>query len=454
MKKLVLIVDFAVESTDALREFLEKDGFQVLTANDGAAGLKRFMTVQPDLVIMEAMLPKMNGVELCSRITGDPWNVPVIILSGDYKDAAFKTEALRTFGAAAYMDKPFDPAFLKTTIERLLNGEAAQVRGEFLQIVQRAAAPKAAPAPPAPKREPEAKAEAKAAPKTSPAEPQTPAAKDEAPFGGLYEDEKKKKFPVIPAVIGAAALIVGAIILFSGKSGAKSAPDTEAGLQAKAEITQPTTTPITPPAGTPEKKETAAAAKPADEPKPAPNKPEPKAKPVDKPVERAKPEAKPAAPAAANPQANPTVPPTNAADTRPETVSPPPPTVSPVVEAKEEKKEPEKETPPAPVEKKPALKAGDLVDYDSVDIAPQMQNRLTPIYPPIAKQAKITGQVTVRALITEAGAVAEVQVTQCTRPDQGFEQAAMDAVRKLKFKPAQKDGVNVKVWKTFAINFR
>jgi TonB family protein len=66
----------------------------------------------------------------------------------------------------------------------------------------------------------------------------------------------------------------------------------------------------------------------------------------------------------------------------------------------------------------------------------------------------VEGQVTVNALISEYGDVLQVNVARGIAGNFGFEKAAENAVKQWKFKPAQKDGVNVRVWKPFTIGFK
>jgi TonB family protein len=120
--KKILVVDFDQEFLRFLSQFLRNEGFSVSTAADGSAGLEQCKAENPDLIITEAMLPKLHGFELCSRITQSATQkVPVIIVTGVYKDTVYKTEALRTFGASAYFEKPLDPADLLVSIRKILN---------------------------------------------------------------------------------------------------------------------------------------------------------------------------------------------------------------------------------------------------------------------------------------------------------------------------------------------
>jgi len=103
-KNKILLIDFDNEFLKFLGQALSQEGYEIQTATDGLAGFEKFSEFQPDLVIMEAMLPKFHGFELCSRITSHPTKkAPVIIVTGIYKDSVYKTEALKSLGASAFL---------------------------------------------------------------------------------------------------------------------------------------------------------------------------------------------------------------------------------------------------------------------------------------------------------------------------------------------------------------
>ncbi|MFC3493719.1 two-component system response regulator CseB [Glycomyces rhizosphaerae] len=110
-----------VEDDDVIREAtqlsLERDGFRVSVAADGRAGLDAFFAVQPDVALLDVMLPGMNGVSLCRRIREHSL-VPVIMLSArdDPVDVVVGLEA----GADDYITKPFDSAVLTARIRAAL----------------------------------------------------------------------------------------------------------------------------------------------------------------------------------------------------------------------------------------------------------------------------------------------------------------------------------------------
>jgi protein TonB len=117
--------------------------------------------------------------------------------------------------------------------------------------------------------------------------------------------------------------------------------------------------------------------------------------------------------------------------------------------------EPAPQLPPANAEPAPAarIQPGQLVPIESVDVAPQVVNEVRPIYPPMAMTMGIQGSVTINALISETGDVLQAVYLRGVQ-DGGLDKAAETAVRKMKFTPARKDGINVRVWKPVTITFR
>jgi CheY-like chemotaxis protein len=108
MQKTVLIVDFEQESLEELQQILQNEEFLVVAAVDGQQAVSVFETAKPDLVLTEALLPKLNGFELCKKITkGELRNVrPVIMYSAIYKGEKYQKEAVSGCGAAEFLDKP------------------------------------------------------------------------------------------------------------------------------------------------------------------------------------------------------------------------------------------------------------------------------------------------------------------------------------------------------------
>lgn len=117
MKGTILIVDDEVKITEILKAYLENAGFDTLIAYDGKSALERVRTKNPDLVILDLMLPDISGEEVCKRIRGES-NVPVIMLTAKAEDSDM-IEGLGT-GADDYITKPFSPGNVVARIQAVL----------------------------------------------------------------------------------------------------------------------------------------------------------------------------------------------------------------------------------------------------------------------------------------------------------------------------------------------
>jgi CheY-like chemotaxis protein len=123
MQKTILIVDFEQESLEELQQVLQSEKFLVLTAVDGQQALSVFEAAKPDLVLTEALLPKLNGFELCKKITkGELRDVrPVIMYSAIYKGEKYQNEAVSGCGAAEFLDKPIPKWLLLKAVRSALS---------------------------------------------------------------------------------------------------------------------------------------------------------------------------------------------------------------------------------------------------------------------------------------------------------------------------------------------
>lgn len=117
---LILVADDHAENVDILRTRLEASGYQILTAADGEAALSIARTYQPDLILLDIMMPKMDGIEVCKRLKGDPDQpfVPIILITAksDPKDVVVGLDA----GAEEYLHKPVDQTALVSRVRSML----------------------------------------------------------------------------------------------------------------------------------------------------------------------------------------------------------------------------------------------------------------------------------------------------------------------------------------------
>ncbi|HEK85067.1 MAG: response regulator [Candidatus Saccharicenans sp.] len=123
-EKKILLVDYDQASLESLSRILKNLKVQVLQATDGAQAYDIYKDEKPDLVILEAILPKLHGFDLTKRIVQESkGTVPVIIITGLYKGPQYKHEALTNLGASEYLEKPVNPDFLVETVNRLLSAD-------------------------------------------------------------------------------------------------------------------------------------------------------------------------------------------------------------------------------------------------------------------------------------------------------------------------------------------
>ena len=109
----ILLMEDEAALAESLQFSLNREGFEVLVAADGEAGIERFRAERPSLVLLDLMLPKLNGFDVC-RIVRAESNVPIIILSA--KDSEADRVAGLEIGADDYVTKPFS---LRELVSRL-----------------------------------------------------------------------------------------------------------------------------------------------------------------------------------------------------------------------------------------------------------------------------------------------------------------------------------------------
>jgi len=117
MAESILIIEDDPLQADVVRLLLEHDGFNAIIAPDGSEGLRKLYETQPDLVLLDLMLPQMDGWEVCKRIR-ELSIVPVIIMTSRRSDEE-KIKGLR-LGADDYIVKPFNPAELSARVHAVL----------------------------------------------------------------------------------------------------------------------------------------------------------------------------------------------------------------------------------------------------------------------------------------------------------------------------------------------
>ncbi|NCO34227.1 MAG: two-component system response regulator [Armatimonadetes bacterium CG2_30_59_28] len=120
MKRKILVTDDEMPVVRIIKTNLELEGFQVVTAFNGEEALSQVQTEKPDLVILDVMMPKMDGWEVLARLKGDPAteDLPVVMLTALSQIEDMDRGA--RLGNDCYLTKPFDPTELISMVRRLL----------------------------------------------------------------------------------------------------------------------------------------------------------------------------------------------------------------------------------------------------------------------------------------------------------------------------------------------
>jgi DNA-binding response OmpR family regulator len=131
-RRTVLVVDDEPEIRLLLQRSLEKHGYAVETAADGAEAVAKAEALVPDLVLLDAMLPKVHGFEACQQIKASPRSryVPVIMMTAIYRGWRFAQDARDTYGAEDYIEKPFRFDDVLRRIDAVLEATASRLRGD------------------------------------------------------------------------------------------------------------------------------------------------------------------------------------------------------------------------------------------------------------------------------------------------------------------------------------
>jgi DNA-binding response OmpR family regulator len=120
MKYRILVIEDDPHIAKILQVTLEHEGFEVLVAGDGQEGLKVAREEKPDLMLVDLMLPKIDGFKVCRLLKFDRKykDIPVIILSA--RSEASDRELGRQVGAEFFMAKPFEPEVLIAKVREFL----------------------------------------------------------------------------------------------------------------------------------------------------------------------------------------------------------------------------------------------------------------------------------------------------------------------------------------------
>lgn len=121
MTKKILIVDDEPNIVISLEFLMKKEGFAVAVAGDGDAALEQAAAFRPDLVLLDVMMPKKSGYEVCEQLRGDPTQADLKIVMLTAKGRESEVAKGIAIGADAYVTKPFSTKELVARVKTLLD---------------------------------------------------------------------------------------------------------------------------------------------------------------------------------------------------------------------------------------------------------------------------------------------------------------------------------------------
>ena len=121
---LILAVDDMPENLEILRVRLEANGYEVTTAADGEEGLAAARRLVPDLILLDIMMPKMSGFEVCKRIKSDPKTRDITVIMVTALNETGDVERAAECGTDDYLSKPIDRRALVEQVRGLLAGKS------------------------------------------------------------------------------------------------------------------------------------------------------------------------------------------------------------------------------------------------------------------------------------------------------------------------------------------
>ena len=123
----ILVVDDDPDILDAVALILESQGYEVVTARDGIEGLANLKAEQPDLMILDLMMPKMDGFAVCKELQDPRWSkyrdIPILILTSVREEASRRRYELETgleLDVDDYVEKPMSPDVLLKRVSTLM----------------------------------------------------------------------------------------------------------------------------------------------------------------------------------------------------------------------------------------------------------------------------------------------------------------------------------------------
>jgi DNA-binding response OmpR family regulator len=130
MASKILVVDDDPDILEAVTLILESQGYEVVTARDGIEGLANLKAEQPDLMILDLMMPRMDGFAVCKELQDPRWSkykdIPILILTSVREEASRRRYELETgleLDVDDYVEKPMSPDVLLKRVSTLIKGK-------------------------------------------------------------------------------------------------------------------------------------------------------------------------------------------------------------------------------------------------------------------------------------------------------------------------------------------
>jgi len=132
----ILIVDDEPDIIEFLRYNLEREGYEVHSADNGAAGLETAREVKPDLIVLDIMMPEMDGVEVCRRLRADEKFKDTVITFLTARQEDYSQIAALEQGGDDYISKPIRPRVLMARIKALLRRSSSDRSGSSSDVIE------------------------------------------------------------------------------------------------------------------------------------------------------------------------------------------------------------------------------------------------------------------------------------------------------------------------------
>ena len=130
--ELILLVDDEPNILELARLYLEREGFRVEAARDGAAALAAATRLRPDLIVLDLMLPEVDGLEVCRRLRAKDDRVPILMLTARDEDVD-KILGLE-LGADDYLTKPFNPREMVARVKAILRRQGKYAQEDLVTL--------------------------------------------------------------------------------------------------------------------------------------------------------------------------------------------------------------------------------------------------------------------------------------------------------------------------------